>query len=390
MNPMADSTLVALIHQLSWWPTRAADSFWEWALGAAMLLAILAVVHFVISRIVRWVLPAGGQAHTIAKRVSAPVLVILVGATMLYWLSQSALIPETRAPIAHFARIVVICGFGFLFVRMIWVAADTLSARLPSSSLVDVRYRRAQTQLSVMRRLATMSVSLITAGVVLWTFPEVRALGTSILASAGLIGVLAGVAARSTFGNLVAGLQIAFAEPIQLDDAVVVEGDYGTIEEITLTYVVVRAWDQRRLVIPSAWFVENRFENWTKSSAELTGSAYFYLDVAADVAAFRAEALRAIASFEEWNGDISGVHVVDITEQALQIRVVASAADAGTTFELRAKIREHMLGWLAENRPRDFVRVRGDLGAEESLNAPDDHGPSTAPDPAAPQDSTES
>ncbi|MEZ5229743.1 MAG: mechanosensitive ion channel [Acidimicrobiales bacterium] len=294
-------------------------------------------------------------------RTRAPIRVILIGSVLIWWVRHSSLQPETDASVIHASRIVVICGFGFLFVRLLGVVADGLVMKLPLDEADNLRSRRAQTQVSVLRRVGTVGIVVLTSGVVMWTFPEIRALGTSILASAGLIGVLAGVAARSTFGNLVAGLQIAFAEPIRLDDVVVVEGEYGTVEEITLTYVVVRAWDMRRLVIPSAYFVENRFENWTKTTSELIGSAHFHLDLTADVAAFRAEALRFISVRPEWNGDVAACHVVDTDLHALRVRVLASATDSALTFELRAAIREHMLHWLRENRPQDLPKVRGQL-----------------------------
>ncbi|MEZ5378848.1 MAG: mechanosensitive ion channel [Acidimicrobiales bacterium] len=337
------------------------DTFVEWSIGAAVLLTGFLVLHKLVSLIVRSTLRQPSMSRTVLVRTRAPIRVILIGSVLIWWVRHSSLQPETDASVIHASRIVVICGFGFLFVRLLGVVADGLVMKLPLDEADNLRSRRAQTQVSVLRRVGTVGIVVLTSGVVMWTFPEIRALGTSILASAGLIGVLAGVAARSTFGNLVAGLQIAFAEPIRLDDVVVVEGEYGTVEEITLTYVVVRAWDMRRLVIPSAYFVENRFENWTKTTSELIGSAHFHLDLTADVAAFRAEALRFISVRPEWNGDVAACHVVDTDLHALRVRVLASATDSALTFELRAAIREHMLHWLRENRPHDLPKVRGQL-----------------------------
>ncbi len=348
------------------------DTFIEWAVGAVALIAAFLVAHKVISLIVRSTLRQPSLSRTVLVQTRAPIRVILIGTVLIWWVRHSSLQVDTDASVIHASRIIVICGFGFLFVRLLGVLAEGVVMKLPLDEADNLRSRRAQTQVSVLRRVGTAGIVILTSGVVMWTFPEIRALGTSILASAGLIGVLAGVAARSTFGNLVAGLQIAFAEPIRLDDVVVVEGEYGTIEEITLTYVVVKSWDQRRLVIPSAYFVENRFENWTKTTSELIGAANFYLDLTADIAVFRAEALRFIGVRPEWNGEVAACHVVDTDRHAMRVRVLASAPDSATTFELRAAIREHMLHWLRENRPQDLAKVRGEWNPPPPIDLDDD------------------
>ncbi len=346
------------------------DTFAEWSVGAAVLLVGFLVLHKLVSLTVRSFLHKPSLSRTVLVATRAPIRVMLIGTVLLFWIRHSSLAEETEATLVHAARLIVIVGFGFLFIRLIGVSADALVAKLPLDESDNLRSRRAQTQLSVLRRVGTVAIVILTAGVCLWTFPEVRALGTSILASAGLIGILAGVAARSSFGNLMAGIQIAFAEPIRLDDVVVVEGEYGTVEEITLTYVVVKSWDQRRLVIPSAYFVENRFENWTKSTSELIGAASIFLDLTADVEAFRTEALRFVGVRPEWNGDVVAVHVVDTDRHDMKVRVLASANDSALTFELRAAIREHMLHWLRENRPYDLAKVRGEL-VDDASDRPD-------------------
>ncbi len=337
------------------------DTFNGWALGALILLTGLLVLHKVVSVIARLLLDDDGIAKKLLLATRAPIRVILIGTGLLFWLDQSSLEPDTYDTLRHGSQIVLITGFGFLLIRIVGFVTDSVVSRLPLSESDNLRSRRAQTQVTVLRRVGNVAIGVLTAGVILWTFPSVRALGTSILASAGLIGILAGVAARSTFGNLVAGLQIAFAEPIRLDDVVVVEGEYGTIEEITLTFVVMRSWDKRRIVLPTSWFIENRFENWTKTSSDLTGAVMIHLDLDADIDAFRAEALRFIATRAEWDGAVAAVHVVDATATAKQVRVTASAADSSHTFELRAAVREHLLHWVSESRPQDLARFRSEI-----------------------------
>ena len=364
------------------------DTFAEWSVGAAVLMVGFLVLHKLVSLTVRSFLRKPSLSRTVLVATRAPIRVMLIGTVLLFWIRHSSLTEGTETTLVHAGRLIVIIGFGFLFIRLVGVSADALVAKLPLDESDNLRSRRAQTQLSVLRRVGTVVIVILTAGVCLWTFPEVRALGTSILASAGLIGILAGVAARSSFGNLVAGIQIAFAEPIRLDDVVVVEGEFGTVEEITLTYVVVKSWDERRLVIPSSYFIENRFENWTKFSSELIGAASFHLDLTADIEIFRAEALRFIAVRPEWNGDVVAVHVVDTDRHAMKVRVLASANDSALTFELRAAIREHMLHWLRENRPYDLARVRGEL-LDEADDRPDPTARSSRDLPTAQQDVSE-
>ncbi len=337
------------------------DTFTGWALGALILLAGLLVLHKILSVTARLLLDDEGVAKKLLLATRAPIRVIVVGSGLLFWINQSNLEPDTESSLRHGSQIVLIAGFGFLFIRIVGFATDSVVSRLPLSDADNLRSRRAQTQVTVLRRVGNVAIGVLTAGIILWTFPSVRALGTSILASAGLIGILAGVAARSTFGNLIAGLQIAFAEPIRLDDVVVVEGEYGTIEEITLTYVVMRSWDKRRIVLPTLWFIENRFENWTKTSSDLTGTVMIHLDLDADVDAFRAEALRFIATRIEWDGEVAAVHVVDATPTSKQVRVTASAIDSSRTFELRAAVREHLLHWVSESRPQDLARLRSEI-----------------------------
>jgi small-conductance mechanosensitive channel len=206
----------------------------------------------------------------------------------------------------------------------------------------------------------------------LLTFPQARAAGTSLLASAGIVGVIVGVTARSTVGNLIAGLQIAFAEPIRLDDAVVVEGEWGNIEEITLTYVVVRIWDRRRLVLPCSYFVEHPIENWTRYSADIVGTVHLHVDYTTPVEEVRAEFERVLAASKLWNGQTAVLQVVDTTERTMVLRALVSADSAPTAWDLRCEVREQLLAWLQQQHPGALPRVRAELEAPapQQLEAP--------------------
>jgi hypothetical protein len=208
-----------------------------------------------------------------------------------------------------------------------------------------------------------VGIVILAAAIMLLTFPEGRAVGTSLLASAGIAGVIAGVAARSTVGNLIAGLQIAFAEPIRLDDAVVVEGEWGTVEEITLTYVVVRIWDRRRLVLPCSYFVENPIENWTRYSADIVGAIYLYVDYSTPVEEVRAEFEQTVAACKLWNGQTAVLQVADAGERTMQLRALVSADSAADAWDLRCEVRERLLAWLQRQHPGALPRLRADVQA---------------------------
>ncbi len=337
------------------------DNGEQWLIGVAVLLLTVLVIHKAVSLFARTYVLGDTAARRVLVASRAPVRVILVGTVLLVWTRRSLDLLPSLGWVEHVSQVIVIAGFGFLAVRLIGVLASELVARLPLEASNDVRHRRAQTQILLLRRLSSLGIWVVTVGIILWTFPDVRAIGTSILASAGLIGVLAGVAARSTFGNLVAGVQIAFAEPIRLDDVVVVDGEWGRVEEITLTYVVVRSWDRRRIVMPTSWFVENRFENWTRVGTDLLGSVVLHLDPTADVGRLRSEAGRFVATRDEWDGEVCETQVIDAGERAQVVRFLVSAPDALQLWDLRCAVREHLLVWIRENCPADLVRVRTEL-----------------------------
>jgi small-conductance mechanosensitive channel len=217
-----------------------------------------------------------------------------------------------------------------------------------------------QTQLAIVRRMSTVVIIVLAVASALWTFDRVRALGASILASAGIVGIVAGVSARSTLGNLIAGVQIAFAAPIRLDDVVVVEGQWGRVEEITLSQVVVRTWDRRRLILPCLYFVENPFENWTRPTSDLLAPVELSVDPCVDVDEIR----EVVTTFAErhplWDKDTNTVQVTAASPEAITVRVLLSARNASEAFDLRCDVREVLLRHLRERQPQALPRLRVD------------------------------
>jgi small-conductance mechanosensitive channel len=193
---------------------------------------------------------------------------------------------------------------------------------------------------------------VVTIGLVLMTFPSARQIGASVFASAGIAGVIVGIAARSTFASLIAGLQVALTQPIRIDDAVVVEGEWGWIEEIESTYVVIRLWDLRRLIVPLSYFIEKPFQNWTRSTAEIIGTVFIYLDYKMPVEPVRAELQRILQNSEMWNRKTCVLQVTEFTETTMQLRCLMSADSSSLAFELRCLVREQLIKFLQEHYPQ--------------------------------------
>jgi small-conductance mechanosensitive channel len=201
----------------------------------------------------------------------------------------------------------------------------------------------------------------VTLATALMTFEKVRQLGTTLLASAGIAGIIIGIAAQRSIAALIAGVQMALTQPIRVDDVVIVENEWGRIEEITLTYVVVRIWDLRRLIVPTTYFLEKPFQNWTRVSTDLLGTVFLYVDYTVPVEEVRAELKRLAENSELWDGQVCVLQVTDTTEHAMQLRVLVSASDASNAWTLRCEVREKLVEFIQKNYPRSLPRLRADV-----------------------------
>jgi small-conductance mechanosensitive channel len=204
-------------------------------------------------------------------------------------------------------------------------------------------------------------IVLLALSMILLTFPNVRQIGTSLLASAGVAGLALGFAAKPVLGNLIAGLQIALTQPIRLDDVVIIENEWGRIEEITGTYVVVKIWDERRLVVPLNWFMENPFQNWTRTSSKLIGTVFLWVDYSLPLEPLREELKRICAGAPEWDGWVCLLQVTDANEKAMQLRALVSSADSPLSWDLRCRVREGLIAFVQANYPQSLPRLRAEL-----------------------------
>ncbi len=247
------------------------------------------------------------------------------------------------------------------FIQMISAVEDMLISRTALRQNDTYKLRSFRTRLRVLRQLLVFLVVIISIGLILMNIDGVRQVGTGLLASAGVAGVIFGFAAQKSLSTIIAGLQIALTNPMKIDDAVIVEGEFGTIEEITLTYVVVKLWDLRRMILPITYFLEKPFQNWTRTSSELLGTVFLYADFMISIDDLRRAGEKIVATSSLWDKRVYAVHVTDWKDQTVEIRILVSSDTAGHLFDLRCEVREKILYYLQQRDPRMFPHVRATL-----------------------------
>ncbi|MDC3958459.1 mechanosensitive ion channel family protein [Polyangium jinanense] len=250
---------------------------------------------------------------------------------------------ETEAWLGRILSPLLVIGCAWAADRALGVGVAEIGDRYEASKLDAVSARAARTRLSILRQVASVLLALVAAALVLLQFDLVRQVGVSLLASAGIAGVVLGFAAQRTLATILAGLQISIAQPVRIGDEVVIEGEWGTVEEITLTFVVVRIWDQRRLVLPISHFLDKPFQNWTRSSSELLGTVFLHVDYMAPIDVLREEVRRACEEDPDWDGKVAGLVVVDALETTVKLRALVSAASSGKLWDLRCRVRERLV-----------------------------------------------
>jgi len=269
-----------------------------------------------------------------------------------------------RHPVADkTAEILFLIAATWLIIQLLKVAELILVRQYDTTQDINLSQRKFVTQVRFVRRFVVFIIFIISGALLLVSFQGSRKVGLSVLTSAGVVSVLIGFAAQKTLSNLLAGIQIAFTQQIRLDDAVVVENEWGRIEEINLTTVVVRLWDRRRLILPITYFVENPFQNWTRSDASITGTILFYLDYNVPVDKVREKARELAEADPLWNRDVFAVQVTDTTPTSIILRILVSAADAPSAFDLRCQIREELIVFLRDEYPQSLPQTRVQIEA---------------------------
>ncbi|UCE99040.1 MAG: mechanosensitive ion channel [Planctomycetota bacterium] len=271
-------------------------------------------------------------------------------------------IPEQFEEAArHLISLFLIGIVGWLVIKAAYILEDCIVSRFKVDEKDNLQARKIHTQLRVIKRIVTAAVIILVLGTMLMTFEQVRQLGKTILASAGIIGIVVGLAAQRTIGNFIAGLQIAFTQPIRVDDVVIVENEWGRIEEITLTYVVVRIWDLRRLILPINYFIEKPFQNWTRTTADILGTVFIYVDYSVPVAAIREQLQKILNESELWDKKVCVLQVTNASEKTIELRALMSAADASTAWSLRCEVREKLIEFVRTKYPRALPKLRAEF-----------------------------
>lgn len=291
-------------------------------------------------------------------------------------------LPLSAAAAAGLGRtlLVVLTGLlAWLVIGLLRASSDLILDRFDVGVPDNLRARKVHTQIEVVRKILSVLVIVLAVAAVFLYFERLRRLGTGILASAGLAGLVLGFAAQRTLSNLIAGFQLALTQPIRIDDVLVVEGEWGWVEEITLTYVVLRVWDRRRLVLPIVYFLEQPFQNWTRTSASILGTVYVRTDYTVPVDAVRKKVGELVESSEHWDGEVWRLHVTDSGERTVELRALMSAEDSPSAWELRCEVREELIRWLQSEYPEALPRMRAELDADEEGSPSSAGGPRPAP-----------
>jgi small-conductance mechanosensitive channel len=344
-------------------------------IALAIALAVILTARFVLLLAARRS-PLAGQLHQ-AMRVPFRAFVLVVAAGPV--LEKARVDHEGWTWVERTERVLLIVAIGWLVVSLGLLMVDRSLRKYDVNVPDNLHARRLRTQVSIIRRLIVGAAVVITLGAVLLTLPGVEAVGASLLASAGLLSVVAAVAAQSTLSNVFAGLQLAFSDALRLDDVVIVQEEWGRIEEITLTYVVVRAWDDRRLVLPSTYFTSTPFQNWTRHTSELLGAVELDLDWGVDTEAMRKELDRVLELTDLWDGRVKVLQVTDAIGGWVRVRVLVTARDAPTLFDLRCQVREHLVAWVRAHSDQGLPRQRVEL-----VETPPASTRERVPDPATP------
>lgn len=328
-----------------------------WTIAAVVAVAAVLgglIVHRIGGAVLRSATRKTPLLHAIVEAIDTPASVaIALFALQAVWQGAPDDMPRI-ATVRHVNGVLLIVAMTWLAMCAVSGLAQGVIARHPTDVADNLRARRIETQARILSRTAMTIILIAGAAIALMTFPGARHVGASLLASAGVIGLIGGLAARPVFSNLIAGLQLAIAQPIRIGDVLKVKDDWGHVEEITGTYVVLRVWDDRRQIIPLNWFIENPFENWTRTSSQMLGTVVLHLNYAMPIEPLRQQARKVVEAAPEWDRRECKVQVEDTTEGAITVRILVSALHPQLLWDLRCRVREEMLAWLAREYP-DYI-----------------------------------
>lgn len=328
-------------------------------LGIALFVLALAywVVSIVLKRLgknPKYLLPSGSF-----RRLTKPLLLIFLSIVLRMKSLRDLLnLEELGFWFRKASTLLFILAMTWLIIAVLKIVKQIIIKNYDVGEADNLKARKIYTQFTILERIVIFIVIILALGLALMSFKEIREIGISIFASAGVAGIIIGFSAQKFIGTLLAGIQIAIAQPIKLDDVVIVEGEWGRIEEITLTYVVVRIWDKRRLIVPTPYFIDQPFQNWTKSSADILGTVFLYVDYMVSFDDLREELTCILQNTELWDGEVNILQVTDSKPTHVEVRALMSAKDSSTAWDLRVHVREKLIDYLQKNYPESIARTR--------------------------------
>jgi len=336
-------------------------------LGVALLIAVIAdiVVGFVLRPLNNKFLFNKIQVSTACLR--APFRLLIPAGFVLLTIPMLKLPDKVILYISSISDILFISSIGWLVIRAVHAVKLSFLSMYDISVSDNLKARSVHTQVKVIENIVITLVVFFTISFVLLSFENVRQIGTTLLASAGILGMIVGLGAQKAIGNFIAGIQLAFTQPIRVDDVVIVENEWGRIEEITLTFVVVRIWDLRRMVLPISYFLERPFQNWTRHSADILGSVFIYADYSVPIDKIREELTRILEREPLWDKKVNVLQVTDAKDHALEIRALMSAPDASKAWDLRCAVREKLVTFLQKNFPESLPKTRVELSQKTRM-----------------------
>lgn len=301
------------------------------------------------------------------KRFILPAILLLISIFSKYFAGNFDLFHSLYNDFFEMmGSVLLIVSLAWMLIAGIRTAKRIFLEQFDTTKEDNLRSRKFQTQFNILERILVFLIIIISVGLILMLFEDVRRIGISLFASAGIAGIIIGFAAQRIIVTVIAGIQIAITQPIRLDDVVVIEGEWGKIEEITLTYVVVHIWDKRRLIVPTTFFFEKPFQNWTRTTSEILGTVFIYTDYNVPFDELRNELTRLLESSPLWDRKVNVLQVTDAKERTVEIRALMSSKDSGTAWDLRVFVRENLIKFLQKNYPDSLPKTRVVINDENS------------------------
>jgi len=332
-------------------------------IATVSFIGILVIVFFIYRKLFRLLKKRTAKTTQTSDNIILELFRI-PALSIIYWVLLSAFMHIFLGQFLFYAywihinTLLLIFSISWICIQFTHAGEYYLQSHLDVESADNLSARKRLTQLKVFKGIANSIIIVLAIAISLLTFKEVRTLGLSLLTSAGIFGIIIGFAAQKSIAMFLAGIQLAITQPIRLDDVVIVENEWGRIEEITSTYVVVKIWDERRLVLPVTWFLEKPFQNWTRNSAQITGTIFINVDYSFPVESIRNAMPEMLKKYPDWDGRFWNVQVTKVTEQYKEIRMMLTSADSGKNWDLRAAIREELIDFININYPDTFAKIR--------------------------------